>query len=661
MSLGIHINGFGRIAFVSCNVKCVVIMHKEQIYLLFFTDLLYLAHCVINKMPMRQLVKQKKIHFVILLLASFCTMATGQACPTGSECSSAEFDVICSNCYLSSGTQTFSGTVANSQACRDECSNDDTCIAYFTQSSKGGLTCRTYSYHDGFTSSSSSGLTIYGKNTPTNCVLGCFASPGYYEVETTGDPVITPVYSCAGYTWSSTTIDGVRYTGNFGSGSGIGGYNSQQCWDYCESQGQRCLFFFLYAGHCYSYPVTQSQFDSFDFTEGSSWSSSYDWCSRNHNSMATYIPRVTFTTAVSYEACPSGFTSPSGATSINQCYPACATCDVNEYQSESDCAVCLQCPTNSISPSNSVGSGACICDTGFAGSPGGACTSCDLANNEYAPMWPIANCMTCPSGSQSESDTRASFCNCKVGYFLTTDAGSESSGGYETICSNCQLSDYETGWQGSVGNPQDCENQCDNDDTCAAYASIDTGPGKSYCVTWTSYNGFASSSSSWTIYGKNTPTVNEYCEQCGAGYYKADVGNQSCTECPAEMISAAGSDELSDCDCVPGYEKDGATCTECTPGTFEDGSTDTCEACWKDPDNALVTINSNNGRRGLVTSTSGSTDCDVCKSNAVVDTSYVDGVKCHCDAGYFEELTTDHFADPYSWENTNFEGSKCNC
>ena len=633
-------------------------MHKEQIYLLFFTDLLYLAHCVINKMPMRQLVKQKKIHFVILLLASFCTSTTGQACPTGSECSSAEFDIYCSNCYFQGATQSFSGTVANFEACQDRCSNDQTCMAFVVSTGKGGLTCRTYSDYDGYTLSNSGGLTIYGKNTPTNCVLGCFASPGYYRVETVtvGDSVITPIYSCAGYTWSSTTIDGVRYGGKFSNGANVaGGYNSQNCWDHCESSGQRCLFFFLYASHCYFYTATQSQFDSFDFTEGSSYSTSYDWCKNNHGSMATYIPRVTvqIDTVVSYQACPSGFTSPSAATSINQCYPACATCDFNEYQSESDCAVCLQCPTNSISPSNSVGSGACICDTGFAGSPG-ACTSCDLANNEYAPMWPIANCMTCPSGSQSESVTRASFCNCKVGYFLTTDG--ESSGGYEMICSNCYLSDVTQIAQSYVANAQACQDECTNDDTCIAYLTQSGKAGLS-CRIYSSYNGFTSSSNGLVIYGKTIPSY--YCEQCGVGYYKADVGNQSCTQCPAEMISAAGSDELSDCDCVAGYEKDGATCTECTPGTFEDASTDTCEPCWKDPDNALVTGSPNNGRRGLVTSTSGSTDCDVCKSNAVVDTSYVDGVKCHCDAGYFEELTTDHFSNLYDYNNDNFEGSKC--
>jgi len=45
------------------------------------------------------------------------------------------------------------------------------------------------------------------------------------------------------------------------------------------------------------------------------------------------------------------------------------------------------------------------------------------------------------------------------------------------------------------------------------------------------------------------------CSACPADTYKANAGTGSCSACPDHMVSAPGSDSLSDCTCKEGYSK----------------------------------------------------------------------------------------------------------
>ncbi|KAJ1486806.1 hypothetical protein T484DRAFT_1666447 [Baffinella frigidus] len=72
------------------------------------------------------------------------------------------------------------------------------------------------------------------------------------------------------------------------------------------------------------------------------------------------------------------------------------------------------------------------------------------------------------------------------------------------------------------------------------------------------------------------------CTSCEVGAYNSAMGVGQCTPCPAGTSSASGSDELTDCMCVAGFNgtSDGAACTACEPGSFKSGNgTGQCSTC----------------------------------------------------------------------------------
>ena len=74
----------------------------------------------------------------------------------------------------------------------------------------------------------------------------------------------------------------------------------------------------------------------------------------------------------------------------------------------------------------------------------------------------------------------------------------------------------------------------------------------------------------------------EACSACLAGMYKALAGSVSCAACPLNTISVAGSNELTDCACLPGYTaaSDGVACAACDAGTFKSmGGAGSCAVC----------------------------------------------------------------------------------
>ena len=47
--------------------------------------------------------------------------------------------------------------------------------------------------------------------------------------------------------------------------------------------------------------------------------------------------------------------------------------------------------------------------------------------------------------------------------------------------------------------------------------------------------------------------VGDTCTPCTEGFYKNDIGNHACYNCPDHTTSFTGSDELADCLCNVGY------------------------------------------------------------------------------------------------------------
>lgn len=134
-----------------------------------------------------------------------------------------------------------------------------------------------------------------------------------------------------------------------------------------------------------------------------------------------------------------------------------------------------------------------------------------------------------------------------------------------------------------------------------------------------------------------------FCSACPAGKYKSNTGDQPCTECPADSFcgdgaleptrcpanatASAGSGNLIDCHCVPGFRRDEAReCHACGAGKYQpQADQDSCVAC---PFNTFL------GDRGA----SNISECTVCGFNAHTaaegSTAITD---CLCNIGYAGE------------------------
>eukprot|EP00961_Rhodomonas_salina_P023344 313609-Rhodomonas_salina.1 len=68
---------------------------------------------------------------------------------------------------------------------------------------------------------------------------------------------------------------------------------------------------------------------------------------------------------------------------------------------------------------------------------------------------------------------------------------------------------------------------------------------------------------------------------CSAGTYKDGTGTGPCTTCPAFSNSSAGSSQMTDCSCIPGYTgPDGGACAQCSAGTYKTGTgSQACDQC----------------------------------------------------------------------------------
>lgn len=78
------------------------------------------------------------------------------------------------------------------------------------------------------------------------------------------------------------------------------------------------------------------------------------------------------------------------------------------------------------------------------------------------------------------------------------------------------------------------------------------------------------------------------CRVCAQGTYKEELGNAECIACPAglNLTSPLGSKRITDCDCIPGFTRNGSfevgggevSCSPCAEGTYKGSSTE-CRRC----------------------------------------------------------------------------------
>ena len=86
--------------------------------------------------------------------------------------------------------------------------------------------------------------------------------------------------------------------------------------------------------------------------------------------------------------------------------------------------------------------------------------------------------------------------------------------------------------------------------------------------------------------------VDDECSPCGIGFFKAELGNISCTVCPLNSSTAVDNAvELSQCLCNPGFYRNNGECRECQAGKFKTDLSDVaCTVCTPNSDSPANSI-----------------------------------------------------------------------
>ncbi|KAJ1479245.1 hypothetical protein T484DRAFT_1588478, partial [Baffinella frigidus] len=135
---------------------------------------------------------------------------------------------------------------------------------------------------------------------------------------------------------------------------------------------------------------------------------------------------------------------------------------------------------------------------------------------------------------------------------------------------------------------------------------------------------------------------------CEVGTYKTAAGAGSCAVCPSHTSSLIGSNELTDCKCLPGYTvaSDGVACSACTAGAFKHVvGTAACETCPANAESSSGSVlcqcsagfTGADGwacvacEAGTYKATAGTAACETCPANAESSSG---SALCQCLAGF---------------------------
>ena len=119
------------------------------------------------------------------------------------------------------------------------------------------------------------------------------------------------------------------------------------------------------------------------------------------------------------------------------------------------------------------------------------------------------------------------------------------------------------------------------------------------------------------------------CQQCPVGKFKDIIGQDTCTDCPPNMVSLPGSISIEACTgCMPGYfENTTGECTACPAGTYNSDAgvsaciSYTCPVGQFSSDMVANTVPT----------------CWTCPSNAVMLTGGTTPAGCVCQAGTYQD------------------------
>eukprot|EP00960_Hanusia_phi_P002429 70506-Hanusia_phi.AAC.1 len=154
-----------------------------------------------------------------------------------------------------------------------------------------------------------------------------------------------------------------------------------------------------------------------------------------------------------------------------------------------------------------------------------------------------------------------------------------------------------------------------------------------------------------------TSCQSTYCMKCPPGTYKSDIHSESCSKCPVNSISPAGSISIDECNCKPGYIGfPGGSCTACPEGKYKYNSY-YCASC---PSNTYSPLASENVTQcsckegyegyngwaciacseGKYKPFTGEGKCIDCPQNTLSSKGTVNLTGCYCPAGFYQNSST---------------------
>ena len=304
-------------------------------------------------------------------------------------------------------------------------------------------------------------------------------------------------------------------------------------------------------------------------------------------------------------------------------------------------SVCTQMPSNACS----------ACVAGKYKSSQGAATCTDCAGGKYqqsAAAQSENECMPCALNTDAPaSSTAPANCKCLAGYSGGTDGQACAAcvaGSYKTntgtgTCTQCAANMFSTtGAQTTstcTGCPLNSKSPAGSDEATD-------------CVCDAGYTGANGAACLPCVSGTyKTAPGSQVCTLCGNNTYSSAVAAtaaNTCAVCQGNSMSVMGSDEWSDCKCLPGFLTNdigrvNATCSQCVAGSYNPalGAT-TCSKCaggFKSSSPGAVALEQCLACPVNTYSAPGAANCDSCPGNTFAPTPSVQLTDCKCLAGYY--------------------------
>jgi hypothetical protein len=317
----------------------------------------------------------------------------------------------------------------------------------------------------------------------------------------------------------------------------------------------------------------------------------------------TYSTAVGSSSSSTCIACPSNSTSPAGSANLTSCTcnagstgpngGPCAACGAGTYSAavgSSASSTCIACPSNSTSPPGSAALTSCTCNAGYfvpfgapastfrlvpvqlrggsECSPPGGCCSCyqmaefrfkDIQGNQIAPV-----SVTNPGGqpdmptqspsSLIDNDIYSKFLDFNIQPVVFAFNSGVSAMSYEWVTADDASARDMISWR--------LEGKFFATDT--AWTTLHT------------VSNYNTALSRYTVVGPFYVDAGTYsasgrpCIACEAGAYQASTGSASCTACPSNSTSPAGSANLTNCTCNAGSTgPNGGPCALCVAGKYK--------------------------------------------------------------------------------------------